>query len=444
MLFENFEAFIRQKKLLTHNAKILLAVSGGVDSMVMMHLFHRKGMQCSVAHCNFQLRGAESDGDEQFVSAQANRLGFSIFISRFDTKSYAAENKLSIQMAARELRYAWFDKLVKVQENDKIAVAHNKDDNLETFLINLSRSSGIAGLTGIHSSSGNIIRPLLFASRETIMKYAKDQDIDFREDSSNASDKYLRNYLRHNIIPAMQKAVPHFSESVAHCMENLTEVNKIYDNTINLWTKSIVKHEKDTVTIDIAQLVSSASPQSVLFEVLKPYHFHSAVIDEILQAADAISGKQFFSSTHRLVKDRNNFIVTHLKTSKNFVAYIEKELSELAGPVNLIINKFEKSNSFTVEKTHDTAQLDFHKLEFPLMLRHWQKGDYFVPLGMKGMKKVSDFFIDMKLSLAEKENTWLLLSGGQIAWILGKRIDNRFRITETTTHIYSMTIKDPG
>jgi tRNA(Ile)-lysidine synthase len=424
---------------LADGKKLLLAVSGGIDSMVMMHLFHNLKTNCTIAHCNFQLRGQESDGDEAFVREQASKLYYKIFVTRFETEEYAAENHLSIQMAARELRYSWFERLLKAHQFDYIAVAHNRDDAIETFFINLGRGSGIAGLTGIRPISGNIIRPLLKASRNEIDQYAKENEIPYREDSSNTSDKYLRNYIRHQIIPGFEEVFPHFRESMAQNLDKLNDAYSLYQQAINSEITGIVRQEGTLLFIDIPQLLKTLVPKTVLFEILKKYGFSSSTVDEIFTVTNASPGKHFVSATHKLVKDRECFIVSKLKSESNSRFYVEEGTAILEYPIHLSLEILDISPGFSIDKTASVAFLDYDKVEFPMILRKWQSGDYFTPLGMAGMKKLSDFFVDLKLSLIEKENIWLLASGDHIVWIVGKRIDDRFKITHETRKILKIT-----
>jgi tRNA(Ile)-lysidine synthase len=435
MLFEKFNSFVKDHNWFDADSRILLAVSGGIDSSVMMHLFQRSSIVCAIAHCNFQLRGDESNDDEIFIRERAASLNLQIFITRFETSAYAAENHLSIQMAARELRYNWFEKLAEAHQFDYIAVAHNHDDALETFFINLGRGTGINGLTGMPLVSGNVIRPLLFASRAEIEQYANEQDISFREDSSNASDKYLRNYTRHKIIPVLQEAFPHFKKSLSQSLQKLNDARLIYQFAIDTLVKNMVRQEKDFIYIDISLLLQSPAPKTVLFEILRQYSFSSASVEEIFQLTEAIPGKLFYSSTHKLVKDRQCFIISKLEHEHTAKYYIEEGTTAINHPVHLSFEVFDKEVGFEIEKNSLVAQLDYDKLSFPLILRKWQAGDYFIPLGMKEMKKLSNFFIDSKLSIIDKDNTWLLISGDQIVWIVGKRIDDRFKVTENTGKI---------
>jgi tRNA(Ile)-lysidine synthase len=431
MLLEKFNRFVKSQKWFSADTRVLLAVSGGVDSSVMMHLFNHAGIFCAIAHCNFRLRGKESDDDEIFVKEQAANLNLQFFVTRFDTEAFAAENHLSIQMAARELRYGWFEKVACANNFDFIAVAHNRDDTLETFFINLGRGTGINGLTGIPVASGKIIRPLLFAGRAEIEKYAEEKNIHFREDSSNASDKYLRNFMRHNIIPLFEDAFPHFRNSLSQNLEKLSDARILFQYAINLLIADIVRQENNLLYIDIPQLLKAPAPKTVLFEILRQYSFSSASIDEIFQLTQAIPGKQFYSSTHKLVKDRECFIVSKPDHEHQTKFYIEENTTTINRPLNLSFEVLD-IDEVTIDRNAAVAQLDYKKLTYPLILRKWHAGDYFIPLGMSNMKKLSNFFIDIKLSIVDKENTWLLISGDQIAWIAGRRIDDRFKVTEET------------
>ena len=435
LLNDKFKETLHRFGLDDPNKKLLLAVSGGIDSMVMMHLFSHLKINCTIAHCNFQLRGKESDEDEAFVREQASKLYYKIFVTRFETEEYATENRLSIQMAARELRYNWFEKLTKVHQFDYILVAHNRDDAIETFFINLGRGSGIAGLTGIRPLLDNVVRPLLFASRSEIENYAKENQVPHREDSSNASDKYLRNYIRHQIIPGFEEVFPHFRESMSQNLDKLNDAYSLYRQALTAEISGIIRHEGELLYIEIANLLASQTPKTILFEILKNYGFSSATAEEIIQVTHAISGKFFLSSTHKLVKDRDCFIVSKLAGENITRHYIEEGTITLEQPIHLSFDLIEKTDEFSIEKDSSVAFLDYDKIEFPLILRKWQAGDYFTPLGMTGMKKLSDFFVDIKLSLIEKENTWLLTSENHIVWVVGKRIDDRFKVTENTMRI---------
>jgi tRNA(Ile)-lysidine synthase len=309
---------------------------------------------------------------------------------------------------------------------------------METFFINLGRGSGIAGLTGIRPVTGNIIRPLLFASRSDIEKFSKENNIPFREDSSNTSDKYLRNYIRHKIIPGFEEVFPHFRESMAQNLERLNDAYLLYQNQLQSITSEVVRDDGELSYIDIPKLLQTSAPKTVLFEILKNYGFSSATVEEIYLTVNAISGKQFMSATHKIVKDRDCFIISMLKDEGLERFYIEEGTSFVQEPIPLTFEILNKTTDFEIEKKPSMAFLDFDKLEFPLILRKWQSGDYFVPLGMTGLKKLSDFFIDQKLSLIEKENIWLLTSGNHIVWIVGKRIDDRFKVSPDTQKVLKL------
>jgi tRNA(Ile)-lysidine synthase len=440
MLFQKLKSFVNEHHLFTKDDKVLLTVSGGIDSMVMMRLFHRLGINCSVAHCNFQLRGEESDGDEAFVREKAKDLNFPVFVTRFETMEYADENQLSVQMAARELRYTWFEKLAKVHHFQWIAVAHNRDDSMETFFINLGRGSGISGLTGISAVSGNIIRPLLFASRAEIAVYAEKNVVKFREDSSNSSDKYLRNYIRHQVIPEFEEVFPKFRETLFQTLGKLSDANEIYRFAIQGLISAMVSSSGKLVEISIPLLKAAPAPKTILFELLKNYGFTSAVIDDIFHSTGSISGKIFFSSTHVVVKDRDKLIVSVTQDVETSRYYIEKDIPCITVPIGLKFERIDRTSGFTISRDACHAFLDYDKLSFPLILRKWQQGDYFIPLGMKGMKKISDFFVDQKLSLIDKQNTWILTSADQIVWIAGHRIDDRFKLTDSSGRILKVTL----
>jgi tRNA(Ile)-lysidine synthase len=435
MLFEKFKVFIQNHRLIADNDKIILAVSGGIDSMVMMALFTKLGNRCIVAHCNFGLRGNESEDDEKFVNEQTVKLNLPFISKRFDTTEYANAHKISIQMAARELRYNWFRHLCEAHQCQSVAVAHNRDDVLETFFINLGRGTGIKGLIGIQPKNDNIIRPLLFASRAEINSYSGNKNIPFREDSSNASDKYQRNFIRHQILPTFEEIFPKFRDTQTANIAKLTEAENLYQFALDLLIHQVYKRANDCGKIDITRLLATPAPQTVLYEILVEFNFTPPTIGEIFEGCNAISGKQYFSTTHKLVKDRECFIIDRIDNAQQHKYYIEINDTQIKTPINLELKIFEKAENFIPEKENTIALLDYDKLAFPLILRRWNTGDYFIPLGMEGIKKLSDFFIDQKLSIIEKEKTWILASGPDIAWIIGHRIDNRFKITQHTQRI---------
>jgi tRNA(Ile)-lysidine synthase len=442
MFFEQFKNFIQQQNLLSSGDKILLTVSGGIDSMVMMSLFSKFGSHCIVAHCNFGLRGDESDNDEKFVNEHANLLGFPFISKRFDTEFYAETNKLSIQMAARELRYEWFRQLAKTHQCKVIAIAHNRDDMLETFFINLGRGTGIKGLTGIQPKNDEIIRPLLFASRVDIEEYSRENNVPFREDSSNSSDKYQRNFIRHQVIPTIEKVFPKFRETLTGNISKFNDTADLYQYALAQIIPQVITKKNSLVYINIAGVLATPSPKTILYEILAGFNFTPLTSEEIYNCRYAEPGKQFFSNTHKLVKDREHFIIERMEESQLNKFYIEQDVMEIKEPLHLEISVYDRTDDFAIIKDNTFAQLDFEKLSFPLILRKWNTGDYFYPLGMTGIKKLSDFFVDLKLSVIDKEKVWILASGSEIVWIVGKRIDNRFKITPETRKILELKVME--
>lgn len=427
--------YIRDNHLFNQGDTVLVGVSGGVDSVVLLDLLDKAGFSVAIAHCNFRLRGTESDGDERLVADLAKKYDVPLFKTSFDTASYAEENKVSIEMAARELRYEWFETIRTTHHFDCIAVAHHRDDQLETFFLNLARGTGLTGLTGMRPVNGKIVRPLLFASREEIEHYRHENFLDFREDSSNQSLDYQRNKIRHALLPVMETLNPSFREGLIRTMSYLEDVSKIYDRAIlQTWERVAVRNGNDYL-ISIAELKLLDPLPTYLFEFLKPYGFNSVVIGDIVSSMDGISGKQFISQTHRLVRDRESLILTPLLPENRKQFYLEEGMEELTFPIRLKISIPGKKEKFKIPDSRFVACIDRDCVQFPLLIRKWQKGDYFKPLGMSGFKKVSDFFIDSKLSLPEKENVWILANGEQVVWIIGHRIDDRYKITSATQHI---------
>ncbi|MDD4031873.1 MAG: tRNA lysidine(34) synthetase TilS [Bacteroidales bacterium] len=440
LLFRQFDQFIRNKGLFDPSDRILIAVSGGIDSMTLLHLMAHAGIPGAVAHCNFSLRGSESDEDERFVERQAKQLGYFFHTIRFDTSQYALDHHCSIQMAARDLRYEWFERLRKDHGYTLIALAHNLNDRIETFFINLSRGTGIAGLGSINPRQGVLIRPLLFATRAMITDYARQQDIAFREDSSNQKDDYTRNYLRHHILPGFKDYFPSFEEIMAGNMDKFSEVALIYRHSVRENLERMTTMHGRVMHLNIQSLLRFPAPQAILYEWLKPCGFSNQIAASVLSVLETDSGKQFFSPTHRLVCDRGDLLLEELTSSEKKVYYIEESVKSLTDPVALKFAVFEKTESFHLEGDSRIAWLDYETLQFPLILRKWRNGDYFCPLGMKSLKKVSDFFINEKMSIIDKEKVWILYSGDEIVWIVGRRIDHRYRVTPSTRKVLKVEL----
>jgi len=433
--------YAARHRLLKSGIKVLAAVSGGIDSMVMLRLLHDAGINTVAAHCNFGLRGEESDLDEAFVKTEARKSGVSCRVKCFDTTGYAAQNGLSIQMAARELRYRWFHELATQEGCDAIAIAHNRDDRIETLLINLARGTGIHGLTGIKPKNGKIIRPLLFASRNEIEEYTQKRCVKYREDSSNTTDEYARNFIRHHIIPELETYFPGMRQAMERSMEHFSEVELFYNEAVERYKNQIVTVRDDLMYIDLHGLLQSPSPNALLYEILKPFGFSNSIAAEILEEQTHPSGRQFFGDAFRLVCDRQSLILQKINHDAPQEYLIDEHTANIDVPVRLTINKFDKYPEYKPDPNPNIACLDGGKLQFPLLLRQWKHGDRFHPLGMKNMKKLSDFFTDAKLSLIEKEQCRVLVSGGQIVWIVGMRIDDRFKITGKTKKVVELRIE---
>ncbi len=431
-MLARFASYINKFGLCNPADRILFAVSGGIDSSVMLELFSRSGYNGVIAHCNFKLREEESDIDEEFVKNLAEKYDLPFITTSFNTREYAKNNGISIQMAARDLRYDWFEESRVQTHCSLIATAHNRNDLTETFLINLVRGSGIRGLTGIKEKSGTLIRPMLFALREEIDNYAIQSLLEWREDSSNSSLKYSRNKIRHQLVPAFREINPRFDDVMIENMQRLRSVEEVFIEQLEEKKKQLLIREQNFIRVPINALLNNNSPDIWLYEILSDFNFSSSVIRDISRNLKGQSGKVFYSGTHRLIKDRNDLIIEIIKEHQHRRYYIEDPLDKMEDPLNLDMEIEEIKPGFIIPKWADTAWLDLDKLMFPLIVRKWEKGDYFQPLGMENMKKVSDFFIDNKLSISEKESTWILTSGKNIVWIIGLRIDERFKITSDT------------
>lgn len=433
-MINRFTHFIEENNLFKLADRVLLAVSGGIDSMVMWNLFDDARYDYGVVHCNFQLRGADSDADEELVIRLAEQRGIKLFVKKFDTREYALMTGISIEMAARELRYKWFEEIRTEEKFRYLATAHHLDDLLETFFINLVRKTGIKGLTGFRPKSGYLIRPMLFTNRQEIDDYAAQKNVKFRTDKTNNELIYQRNYIRHQIIPGLEKLNPAFRNNLAGTMLNLREVEDFYLTEVNRQIKRITTHEGPYYEITVSDLLKLPHPRQVLFEWMNQFGFNPPTIDQVFINLEGEPGRQFYSKTHRLVIDRNKLIVTEATTDINQVFYIEKDDLEIFNPIHLTLNLAEIEH-IKIDPDPRFAFLDFDKLQFPLIVRKWNAGEYFQPLGMEGFKKISDFFIDQKLSLPEKENTWIIYSGNKVVWITGLRIDNRFKIINETKNV---------
>ena len=438
-MLEKVKEFIHKENLIQHNSKVIVGLSGGIDSMVLLDILILLGYQCMAAHCNFHLRGEESNRDENFVKKWCISLDVPYTSINFDTKQYASDRKISIEMAARELRYNWFETLRKHHQANFIAVAHHKDDSVETVLLNLIRGTGIKGLTGISPKNGYVVRPLLCVSRYEIEKYILERDIPYVTDSTNSEDLYLRNAIRLNVIPMLETLNPSVKDTIYRTSNNVTEAEKVYSESIKKLIRVVFNDNK----IDINELRQTASPRSVLFELLTHYDFTPSTIEDISKSIDSISGKIFYSDSssgldkkkYRLIKDRNYFLLDTIDdvNNDNQTYLIEEGISEINFPLNLKIRLL--NSPADIKYNSRFLYIDAEKIKYPLVLRKWRSGDWFIPYGMEGRKKLSDYFTDRKFSLKDKEDVWLLASENDIVWIIGERNDNRFKITENTKEI---------
>ncbi|MHA7109312.1 tRNA lysidine(34) synthetase TilS [Sunxiuqinia elliptica] len=434
-MLEKLKNNIAHEQLLTSTDRLVLAVSGGCDSMVMLDLFRQMEHDFVVAHCNFKLRGAESDGDETFLRDYCGEHGIELFVQTFETREFAVQEGISIEMAARELRYQWFYELLDSLQYNYLLTAHHQDDLVETMLINLSRGTGIRGLSGIHPRKGRLVRPLLFASRNDLVAYANEKQVPYREDSSNKEFIHQRNLIRHQVLPLLETINPAFKVNAAKTAAILKETELVFNARIAEEQSQFLSREGKHCFLAIDYLKASSFPETLLFETLKPFGFTADLVQEINQALYAEPGKVFYSTTHRLVKDRSYFILTPREEESLSRYYIEKDCLEIATPIRLSFQQLTNDSSFQFSKNRLIADLDLDCLEFPLVIKKWEQGEYFQPLGMTGFKKLSDFFIDQKFSIPEKENSWILYSGGKVVWVVGHRIDNRFKITPETQSV---------
>jgi len=432
------DAYIRKHKLLNPGAKVIAAVSGGADSVAMLHCLQQLGYDCIVAHCNFKLRGQESDSDALFVKQLATTLGLTFQQTDFNTEAYAHEQKISIEMAARDLRYNWF-KTLRIEFNaDAIAVAHHADDNVETLLMNLTRGTGLRGMTGIPVRNGSVVRPLLHCTRAEILEYLQTNKLNFVTDSTNAENEYIRNRFRNELIPTFETINPAFRLTITETIARFEEIETIYSEHIALEISKMCRIDKEKTYIDTSILKTKNYAKTILFELLSPCQFHIDTISNILKSLENSIGTIFYSPTHKLLCDRHQLVLTKLTEVLPESYTIYGYMNEINEPVKLRITH--RKNDGTIQKAKHIATFDAAKLKFPLTLRHWQQADSFVPFGMQTHKKVSDFFIDNKINRFEKEAAWLLLSGTEIVWLVGRRTDNRFAVDNTTTKIIEIQL----
>lgn len=442
MLERDFLGFINDNRLFGPTDRVLLAVSGGLDSAVMAELFHQLGQPFAIAHVNFGLRGAESDADALFVQNKAEQYGVPFHLTRFETAAIADERGISIQMAARELRYEWFMQLLQEHRYACVATAHHQNDVLETVLLNLTRGTGIAGLHGIAVGQNQVIRPLLFATRDQVAAYAEARKLVYREDSSNADDKYARNRIRHHVVPILTDLNPGFWQTFPRTVERLRAAETLVWAELNRSWEDVTESMGEQVLIRSDKLLVQSEPSFRLTEWLKPVGFNADQVVQMLETLTQHAGQVFLSATHRITHGRNGLLLEPLRTTFDYEIKLTDWPNapiDVAGLFTLTIQLIDKAADFQPDANPDVAYLDADKLTFPITIRPWQQGDRFRPLGLKGHKLVSDLLNDLKLSRSGREQTAVLLSGDQIAWVIGRRIDHRFRVTPTTKRVAQVT-----
>lgn len=435
---QQFQVFYREENLNLPKKRVLLAVSGGADSVALVQLFRQAELRFEIAHCNFQLRGKEADEDENFVRELAKKYDVPFHTIRFETAKYAEENKQSIQQAARELRYKWFEKMRREHKLDLIATAHHADDQVETILYQFIKGTGLRGLRGIKTKRDKIIRPLLFATRSEIEAFLREQNLSFRTDSSNSETKYARNKIRLELLPLIEQINPSFRDTILNQRKVYEELETLYNRTIGKQHQQLFATKGNETHIPILKLKKTPYAQTLLFEFLKHYGFNKEQCADIFESLNGISGKQFLSSTHRIIKDRKFLILSEKRASDFSQQLIEQ--SEIPTTISLpnaeISFSIVSAKELKIKPDARFAYLNLDALEFPLRLRLWKVGDYFYPFGMKlKKKKVSKFFKDLKLNIAEKEQVWILESNQKIVWVAGHRIDERYKVGEKTEHV---------
>ncbi len=443
---ERFKSFVSEKQLFKDSSRVLVAVSGGKDSVLLAHLFNAAGLSFGIAHCNFRLRGSEANEDETFTEELAKQLGAPFYAKGFDTEGYASEKKISIQMAARQLRYAWFETIRTEFGYDCIALAHHKSDVIETVLLNLTRGTGIAGLHGILPKREKLIRPMLFLSREEIDAIIDSEAISYREDSSNSSTNYSRNKIRHEVVPSLKELNPNLAQTFEDNSRRFAEVEEFLELQISaLRTSIFIPDAYETVKIEIIRLKALRPQKLILFELFKPYEFSEQVLADVAASFDKHPGRIFESPTHQLLLDRKHLVLSPKSVFAPIKVIFSSTDTELGWQGAVLTQSFVDNENLLIASDAAVAYTDADKLIYPLTLRSWKESDSFYPLGMKGKKKLSDFYIGLKIPLNQKSSIPVLENGnGEIIWIAGLRLDERYKITPRTKKVAIFGLKANG
>ncbi len=448
-LAKRYKKLITEGKLFSPKDKLLLAVSGGVDSVVLCGLCKQAGYDFVVAHCNFKLREEESDSDAAFVKALAEKYGVPFFLNTFDTKAIAAAEKKSIEEAARDLRYAWFHQLLESEKLDWIVTAHHGDDNIETMAMNFFRGTGIKGMRGMQPKNGKIVRPMLSFRKQQLEDYARAEQLAFVIDKTNLEDNYTRNFFRNQLIPLVKKVYPGVEDNLLHNLDRFAEIEELYGQALAVHKKSLLEKKGEEWHIPVLKLKKASPLKTIVYEIISAFGFSAAQTDEVIALLDSESGKYVASATHRVIRNRAWLIISPLAAEQADHIIIDEGIGNLQFPGgNLTIKHHATANcqlptaDWKLPTDKLQACLDKKDIRFPLLLRPWKEGDYFYPLGMKKKKKVARFLIDQKLSKTEKEKVWVIESDKRIIWVLGMRIDDRFKITERTKEVLSVTFQN--
>lgn len=441
---DKVKALIEQSIVLNANDKVLIAISGGSDSVVMAHLLLQLGYQIGLAHCNFQLRGDEADKDETLVKSLASKWEVPFYHTSFNTAELANVKGISIQMAARDLRYDWLENTRKEEGYSTIATAHHMNDNAETLLLNLVKGTGIAGLHGILPRSNKIIRPILSLSKNEVLEYANTHKLHFRDDASNADNKYERNRIRLDVIPELETINPKLIETLNSNIQRFKDAETIYQLGLKQLSKKLIDRRREGIYISIKKLELLPYAKTFLYEILSDYGFDNEQVQQVEKSMYKQPGQQFYSTTHRVIRDREFLIISPTEEIEHHgPVFIQQEQSKVNGSnLTLSIRTKTRTKNLNISEQENIVQLDANQLEWPLQLRKWKRGDYFYPIGMKKKKKkVSDLLTDNKLNVLDKENTWVLLSGERICWVVGQRMDERYKITDATQQILEIKLK---